>query len=149
MEKYTIGIDLGTTTGVCLLWDDDTAVTHSIKHGASLAERVTGIAEVLENRNPDNCHGVCIEQPFGANARSLQALYSMMGACVLACEQKGFKWSVNNLKTIKKHATGNGNAGKPEMQSAALKRWGQTMGPDEADAAWVAAYAKDTGLFNE
>jgi hypothetical protein len=43
----------------------------------------------------------------------------MLGAAVLTCEQLGLSWSIVNLSTLKKHATGKGNAKKPEMHAAA------------------------------
>lgn len=39
--------------------------------------------------------------------------------------------------TVKKWATGRGNAGKPEVIIAAAKRWDQVTQDDEADAAWI------------
>lgn len=46
--------------------------------------------------------------------------------------------------TLKKHATGRGNAGKPDMIAAASKRWGrQIETDDEADALCVLAWALD------
>lgn len=42
-------------------------------------------------------------------------------------------------KTVKKHATGNGNADKAQMVAAARKRWRFTpKTDDEADACWIA-----------
>lgn len=53
--------------------------------------------------------------------------------------------------TLKKHATGKGNAKKPDMVKAALDRWSKHVGPrdasgigeDEADALCVLAWALD------
>ena len=89
------------------------------------------------------------EQPFGRNAKSLQTLYSMMGAASLAAVEAGLSVSLVNLVKLKMHATGKGNAKKPEMQAAAKARWGKDLGEDEADAAWAGAYALDCGLFNQ
>jgi hypothetical protein len=52
-----------------------------------------------------------------------------------------------NLVKLKVHATGKGNALKPEMQAAAKERWGKDLGEDEADAAWAGAFALDCDLF--
>lgn len=39
---------------------------------------------------------------------------------------------------IKKHATGKGNAGKPMMLAAAVRKWPDWSGDDnEADARWL------------
>jgi hypothetical protein len=37
------------------------------------------------------------------------------GQLVLACEQEGLPWSTAHLAKLKIHATGKGNAKKPEM----------------------------------
>jgi Holliday junction resolvasome RuvABC endonuclease subunit len=52
-----------------------------------------------------------------------------------------------NLVKLKKHATGKGNAQKPEMQEAAKARWGIDLSEDEADATWAGAYALDHNIF--
>ena len=38
---------------------------------------------------------------------------------------------------VKKHATGNANAGKTMMLDAARKRWGEVADHNQADALWV------------
>lgn len=44
-----------------------------------------------------------------------------------------------NVSTVKKLATGNGNAGKGQVIKAAVERWGaKAAQPDIADACWVA-----------
>jgi Holliday junction resolvasome RuvABC endonuclease subunit len=72
----------------------------------------------------------------------------MLGAAVLACELAGLPWSTIHLSKLKIHATGKGNAKKPEMQAAARARWSKDLGEDEADAAWAEAYALDSNLFH-
>jgi Holliday junction resolvasome RuvABC endonuclease subunit len=42
----------------------------------------------------------------------------MLGAAVLDCELAGLPWSAINLSKLKLHATGKGNASKPEVQAA-------------------------------
>lgn len=73
----------------------------------------------------------------------MKALFPMMGAAVLACEESGLPWVLVNLTKLKKHATGRGNADKVAMQEAAKARWGLDLGPDEADASWAAAFMAD------
>ncbi|RXG93248.1 hypothetical protein [Bradyrhizobium vignae] len=71
----------------------------------------------------------------------------MFGAAILACELEGLPYSTVHLSKLKIHATGKGNAKKPEMQATAKAHWEKDLGEDEADAAWAAAYALDCGLF--
>jgi len=146
-KPFILGIDLGTTCGVARLFVDGTESTHTRKSENNLAARVCSVAAEIERHNMPECIGVVIEQPFGAHARSLQELYAMMGAAVLACEKAGLPWSLVHLTKIKAHATGKGNAKKPDMQAAAKARWGRGFGEDEADAIWAAAYGMDNDLF--
>jgi hypothetical protein len=55
--------------------------------------------------------------------------------------------STAHLAKLKIHATGKGNAKKPDMEAAAKARWGVDLGEDEADATWAGAFALDCGLF--
>lgn len=53
------------------------------------------------------------------------------------------------IAKLKIHATGKGNAKKPDMQAAVKERWGVELKEDEADAAWAEAFALDCNLFEE
>jgi len=117
------------------------------RHESCLKGRVCGMADIINTYADHNCIGVCIEEPFSGQFSSVKALFPMLGAAVLACENNKLPWSLINLMTIKKHATGKGNAKKPDMQAAAKDRWGVDFSEDEADACWIAAYAMDTNLF--
>ena len=147
-RKYIIGIDLGTTCGVCRVFLDGEIDAHHQKFESEMQARLLGVAGIVRHHAGPDCLGVCIEQPFGANAKSLQVLYGMMGAVCLAAVEAGLSVSLVNLVKLKVHATGKGNAKKPEMQAAAKTRWGEDLGEDEADAAWAGGYAMDCGLFN-
>ncbi len=72
----------------------------------------------------------------------------LFGVGIVTCERLGLPYSIINVGKLKKHATGKGNAKKPEMQAAALSRWGVELGEDESDAAWAGAYALDHNLFD-
>jgi Holliday junction resolvasome RuvABC endonuclease subunit len=146
-NRFTAGIDLGTTCGVSKLFYDGREETYSRKLESNLAGRVRGVTAIIGGLDASNCMGVVIEQPFGAHVRALQELYAMMGAAVLACEQNGLPWSLVHLAKVKSHATGKGNAKKDAMQEAARARWGRDFKPDEADALWCAAYGLDNNLF--
>jgi Holliday junction resolvasome RuvABC endonuclease subunit len=87
--------------------------------------------------------GICIEEPFGAHKAALRVLYSMMGVAIYCAEVWGITWSLAHLATLKKFATGKGNADKPAMRVAAEQRWG-TLGDDvddnQVDAMWAAEW---------
>lgn len=147
-RKFVLGLDLGTSLGVCRLFLDGTveASTHKLKN--DLQGRTSGVAGIIKRHASADCLGVCIEEPFSGQFSSVKALFPMLGAAVLACELEGLPWSTAHLAKLKIHATGKGNAKKPEMQAAAKARWGVDLKEDEADAAWAGAYALDHALFD-
>lgn len=58
-----------------------------------------------------------------------------------ACERREVPYEGMPVGTVKKTATGKGNAGKPEMEAAANRKWPDSVPDDcddEADALWVA-----------
>ncbi len=119
----------------------------TIRLESTLAARTIGVRGVIKRYACAECLGVCIEEPFSGQFSSLKALLPMLGAAVLACELEGLPWTTAHLAKLKIHATGKGNAKKPDMQAAAKARWGAELKEDEADAAWAGAYALDNNLF--
>lgn len=83
----------------------------------------------------------------GMSARSF--LFVLESQVMLAAFELGAETRTVFPSTLKKHATGNGRAKKPEMIAAALKRWPNAVwtetlsGSDEADALCVLAWAID------
>lgn len=54
------------------------------------------------------------------------------------CEQHGVPYKGIGVSTIKKHATGKGNAKKGAMVQAARRKWGTLVREDNhADALWI------------
>ena len=54
------------------------------------------------------------------------------------CEENSIPYSGIPVGTIKKHATGKGNSGKPAMMLAYLNKWGIFPQDDnECDARWL------------
>ena len=147
-RKFVLGIDTGTTTGCARVFLDGTVEASSHKSEPTINARCVAIAGLLERHNTPDCVGVCIEEPFSGQFSSVKALFPMLGAAVLTCERLGLPWSMVHLSKLKIHATGKGNAKKPDMQAAAKARWGMQLSEDEADAAWAGAFALDTNLFS-
>lgn len=119
----------------------------TIRLESNIGSRTLGVRGVIKRNAGPDCVGVCIEEPFSGQFSSVKALFPMLGAAVLACELEGLPWSTAHLAKLKIHATGKGNAKKPEMQAAAKARWGADLKEDEADAAWAGAFALDNGMF--
>jgi Holliday junction resolvasome RuvABC endonuclease subunit len=62
----------------------------------------------------------------------------MQGVIKHWCEERAILYRGYSPNEIKKHATGKGNAGKPEMVAAAKLKWPGFNGDDnEADARWL------------
>lgn len=60
------------------------------------------------------------------------------------CECRQIPYQAIPVGTVKKVATGKGNAGKPEMIAAANEQWSLALGDaeeNEADARWIAETA--------
>ena len=60
-----------------------------------------------------------------------------MGLLTAWCESKKIPYQGIPVGMIKKHATGKGNAGKPEMVAAAQARGWDPKDDNEADALWL------------
>ena len=59
----------------------------------------------------------------------------------IVCEERELPYTAIPVGTVKKHATGKGNAGKPAMCATATARWGcglWTADDNVADALWIA-----------
>lgn len=143
-----LGLDLGTTLGVSRVYLDGGLDAQALRFEGNIGSRTVGVHGVIKRTAGPDCIGVCIEEPFSGQFSSVKALFPMLGAAVLACELAGLPWATINLVKLKLHATGKGNAKKPQMQAAAKARWGVDLGEDEADAAWAGAFALDYDLFD-
>jgi hypothetical protein len=56
--------------------------------------------------------------------------FGRVGRGRLAAVEAGLSVSPVNLVKLKVHATGKGNALKPEMRAAAKERWGKDLGEE-------------------
>ena len=68
---------------------------------------------------------------------------SYMGVCVTLCLEKGIEYEGVPVQTIKKHATGSGNADKKQMVMAAITKYPKIniLNDDHADALHLLDYA--------
>lgn len=66
----------------------------------------------------------------------------LMGTLTAWCEERKIPYQGISVGTIKKHATGKGNAGKPEMIAAAKARGHSPKDDNEADAIAICYCAK-------
>jgi hypothetical protein len=86
----------------------------TIRLEGNIGSRTLGGSGVIVRCAGPECIGGCIEGPFSGQFSSLRVRLPGRGAAVLACELAGLPWSAIDLARLKLHATGKGNAGKPE-----------------------------------
>jgi crossover junction endodeoxyribonuclease RuvC len=139
-----LGLDLSLS---CTGWATATE-TGTIKPKATLRglDRLRWIARncFLEAANP-NADLIAIEGP--APSKSMGHVHERGGLwwmVVNDLDTDGFRIVVVGPTTLKKYATGRGNAGKDEVLLAAARRFPWFKGGnDEADALWLAAIAAE------
>lgn len=112
--------------------------------GANLAEVASRVL-AFADAHPGS---VFVEQAIShRNGRTTVRIGQMHGAIYAALAGAGHPtprfWTVAE---IKKHATGYGNCGKPQMIDSARRRWGLDLSHDEADAAWCADLGRNLDL---
>lgn len=135
-----VGVDLSLTrTGLA----DDQGVR-------ILTSKQTGAQRLIELRDAVNdwtigAHLVVIEGfSFGSNNRSAREIGGLGWVVRVALTEAGIPWCEVPPSTLKKYATGKGNAGKVEMVVAARERLGYGGHDDnEADALWLRAFGLD------
>lgn len=90
---------------------------------------------------------VVIEGPaFGMNNKATHELAGLWWALVVRLAEQGNQIAVLTPGQLKKFATGNGNAKKPDMRMALYQRSGRDVrSDDEVDAAWL----RQAGLVHQ
>jgi hypothetical protein len=102
----------------------------TIRLEGRFGSRAVGGRGVIVNCAGPERAGNRIEQACSRQLSSVRARFPRCGVAVLACELAGLPWSAVNLAKLSLHATGKGNARKPEMQIAAKARWGIDLKDD-------------------
>ena len=144
-----LAIDLGNKMGAAAM-DGDAIVSQSVKHknskGAAGHQYLhfrywlssLGVYwDAIYYEKVENHKGVYAAHAYGGYLATLQAF----------CCEKNIKLVPVPVKTVKKHWTGNGNAGKPLMIAEANRRGFQPVDDNEADALAILDYAKTN--FNQ
>jgi Holliday junction resolvasome RuvABC endonuclease subunit len=104
------------------------------------------VREMLETLRPEV---VVYEAPFvhPKHASSAELAYVFTGIVQMECEAVKIQYVSCPPSTLKRYATGKGNAGKPEMQEAARRNYDHYSpvadpGADEADALLLLAWGE-------
>jgi len=145
--KTSIGIDPGTRCGWAVLDEGGQRVASgtwdcSVRRGEGAGFRFVRFERVLRellDAYPGSTlgyeevrrhAGVDAAHVYGGIRAHLQRL----------CEERGVPYCPIPVGTVKKLATGKGNADKDAMVAAAASQWGvQVEDDNEADALWIAA----------
>lgn len=144
---WIVGLDLSLSAAGIAVGNGVFALDTPLKETATLDERVQRMRNVAAQVGT-YCAGADLVALEGPSFNSRYAGFH---------ESAGLWWRVyNHLRVagltvvvvppanVKKFATGNGNAGKPAMVAAAIRRLGYERHDDnEADALWLRAAALD------
>jgi len=151
MRKSILAIDIGTYTGWAIALADKTIIsgTQSFKPSrmegcgmkylkfkrwlTEINQSVGGIGEVHFERVEKHA-GTIAAQTYGAFAGHLMSW----------CEENSIPYSNVPVGTIKKSATGKGNASKEQMINAAKKIGFNPVDDNEADAIHILRYVMET-----
>lgn len=145
MDKMNIlALDLGTQTGWALL-RDNTLFSGTLSFQPSRWEgggmrflRFTEWLNHLVIGGP--IERVAFEEVRSHTGTDAAHVYGgFLGVLTQWCETHNIPYEAVPVGTIKKHATGKGNADKPKMLAAARTAWpGQNVEDDnQADALWL------------
>jgi len=141
-----LALDPGRHTGWAFLYADEsyaiiygTSKFEEPPHGQTLAALADWLADVLTKEEPAI---LAYESPirFGGG---WELMSQFAGVIKLVCWRREILCIGVAPKTIKKHATGSGNASKMEMMAAARTRGWAPKNDHEADALFVLSYARD------
>lgn len=146
-----IGIDLGAKTG--LAWtrecsEHDYTCLNLVKPKDDKSQRFITLKHELDIRfgalRPDIVYYEDVKRHAGTLAAHAYGGY--LAVLRMTCQEKGVKLVPIGVGTVKKHATGKGNASKQMMLEAAKKYFGYEGKNDNiADALWIL----QTGLDKE
>lgn len=140
-EPRVVGLDLSlTATGIAL--PDGTTAT--------LTTKLRGCERLIDLRN--RCRKACeladlavVEgYSFGSRNSHAHALGELGGVVRVALHVASVRFVEVSPSSLKKYATGKGNANKGEMLAAAIRRLDyQGASDNEADALWLRAMGLD------
>lgn len=153
-----LALDLATHTGWALRARDGSVTSgvqvFDLKRGESAGMRFLRFRRWLNEVLDTSCGftGAGVIAYEQAHHRGGHATAVGVGLTTIALEvaaDRGLEVTSVHTATLKRHATGRGNAKKPDMVAAATARWPHVgrrldpLGEDEADALCVLAWALD------
>jgi len=151
MNTTILALDLGTTTGWALRQLDGTISSGTVAFKPQRFEgggmRFLRFKRWLNElrQTAGDIQGVVLEEVRShAGVDAAHAYGGFLGHLTAWCEQHHIPYQGVPVGTIKKHATGKGNAGKAAMIAAAQARGFQPHDDNEADALALLHWAITT-----
>lgn len=142
MTAAVLGLDLSlTATGVA--YPDGASHTYAVKTKG--CDRLRTIRDrLLTDCMTEEPTYVAIEGPAFGRPQGMHALGQLAGVIYLALHEAGQPYVLITPSTVKKYATGKGNAPKAEVLAAAIRRLDYDGHDDnQADALWLRAVLMD------
>lgn len=146
MTIRVLGIDPATRCGWALLDSDGTRIASGTwdlsakRHeggGMRFLRLDRYLVEVLDQHRPAVVAYEEVRRHVGVDAAHIYG--GIIASISRLCEQRSIPYQGQPVGTVKKRATGKGNADKQAMIAAANARWSISVVDDnEADALWVA-----------
>lgn len=140
-----LAIDIGTSTGWAIQYDDGRIesgyVSFKPNKNESKLLRFAKFNKWLECnfKNVDKIYYEMVRGHAGVHAAHMYG--GFLAFLGVWCNENKIPMDYIEVKTLKKFATGNGNAGKPEMIAAAIAAGFNVSNDDEADAIHLLRYA--------
>ena len=148
--RRVLALDLGTRTGWAVR-----EPSGMIAHGTADFKpgrfegggmRYLRFTRWLDDMRSDGIGAIYFEEVRRHAGTSAAHIYGgLMGALTAWAELRGIPYAAVPVGTIKKHATGKGNADKAAMISSARARGFTVTDDNEADALALLAWAIETG----
>jgi|SRR5690625_243443 len=139
-----VAFDLGTTTGWAA-WSGGKYTSGVLdlkggryEGGGMRYLRFEGqLKELLDHVEPDAVFFEEVRRHMGTDAAHVYG--GLLAVLTAECEKRGIPYQGIPVGTVKKHATGKGNANKQAMLEAAESKWPdqQIADDNQADALWV------------
>ena len=87
---------------------------------------------------------IVYERPHARGRAANEVLNGLLAFLTKVCEARQIQYTDCPSTTLKKFATGRGNAGKEQMMAAYRERWGSDpIDDNHADARWLLAWAQE------
>lgn len=140
-----LALDLGTKTGWALWGEaiESGVQAFDLKRGDSKGMRYIYFNQWLPVMGL-HCGLVVYEQTHQRGGAATEVAAGFATRVQEFCAKENIEHATVHTGTLKKFATGKGNAGKPEMIAAARAKWpgAEIIDDNHADALWILEYAR-------